>query len=84
MEKPFAVIWRLNEVLEREALSAGQLYDVLADYVAKDLLESWLKRRPQALDLEALGYLLWGLAQLTGKEFALGDILDFEVLVVGG
>jgi hypothetical protein len=84
MEKPFVIIWKLPEVLEREALDAERLSSVLEGALAQDLLESWLSARPETLDLEALGYLLWGLSQLTGKEFELRDVLDYEVLVVGG
>ncbi|CAN5589269.1 hypothetical protein BH24DEI1_BH24DEI1_05140 [soil metagenome] len=83
MEKPFGIKWKLAELLEREGATAAQLAETIAEHVAAETLRGWLSGRPEAVELSALGYLLWGLSQLSGRQYTVEDVLEYEVLIVG-
>lgn len=83
MERPFGIKWKLGELLEREGATLAQLEEVLGDFVGGDTLRGWLGGRPERVELEAFGYLLWGLSRLSGREYRLEDVLEYEILIVG-
>lgn len=84
MEEPFAIRWKLNELLQREGVSADWLQQELAEQVPREILDGWFQACPERLELAAMGWVLWALSQNTGREYRLSDLLDYEVLIVGG
>ena len=79
-DTPFIVHWKLGKLLKAEGVSVYRLDQELAKQVGRSTLYRWSKAEsaPDRPDLEALGWVLWGLEQITGKRYLVTDILDYE------
>jgi hypothetical protein len=81
MTKPFRVSWKLPTLLKEAQVDLLELEAALGSKVPD--LHAWAEACPETLGADALGWLLWGLGKVTGREYALADLLDFEILIVG-
>ncbi len=61
-------VYRLN----RELAEAGRT-------VSRTTLYRLAHNQPERIDLEVAGRVLWGLERITGKHYAVGDLLEYEV-----
>ncbi|AFV76710.1 hypothetical protein Theos_1686 [Thermus oshimai JL-2] len=77
MEAP-EVRWRLKEVLNREGVSAYALAKALAGKVAPNTVYALARGQTKRPDLEALAWVIWALRGLTGKEYGVGDLLEYR------
>lgn len=78
MEKPFSIHWKLGELLEREGVSVYRLNQELNQRVSRNTLYRWASEMPDRPDLETLGWVMWGIEQITGKSYQLSDILEYR------
>ncbi len=70
--------WKLKELLKAEGVSVYRLYQELAKHVSRTALYTWTQKTPQRLDLEVLAWVMWGLKEITGKEYKVGDLLEYR------
>lgn len=79
METRPHVHWKLPEVLEREGISIYRLDQELSKRVSRSTLYKWGGvPGPKQIDPEVMGWVLWGLARITGKSFYLQDIVEIK------
>lgn len=79
MALPFKVEWKLSRLLEKEGITVYRLEQTLAHKVSRGTLYRWAREQPQNPNLEGIGWILWGLKELTGKQFTVVDILEYEM-----
>ena len=77
---PFEVRWKLPELLEREGITVYKLMLELNKKVSRSTLYRWTQGVPERPDLEAIGWILWALKELTGKRFNVTDLLDYPAV----
>ncbi len=80
MTEPF-LKWKLDDLLEREQVTVYALNQRLAEEgrsVSRTTLYRLASEQPERIDLEIAGRVLWGLEQLTGKHYAVSDLLEYD------
>ena len=74
--------WKLGDLLTGERVSVYRLNRELAEAgrtVSRTTLYRLAHDQPERIDLEIAGRVLWGLGRITGKHYAVGDLLEYEV-----
>ena len=74
--------WKLGDLLTGERVSVYRLNRELAEAgrtVSRTTLYRLAHAQPERIDLEVAGRVLWGLGRITGKHYAVGDLLEYEV-----
>ena len=74
--------WKLGDLLTYERVSVYRLNRELAEAgrtVSRTTLYRLAHAQPERIDLEVAGRVLWGLERITGKHYAVGDLLEYEV-----
>jgi hypothetical protein len=69
---------RLKELLREEGLSSERLAQALEGRVGRATVYRWAAKSEGAVDLAPLAWVVWGLRQLTGKQYGVGDVLAYE------
>lgn len=75
--------WKLNDILIGERVSVYALNQRLVEAgqgVSRTTLYRLASEQPERIDLEVAGRVLWGLEQITGKHYAVNDLLEYEPL----
>ena len=79
--------WKLRALLEREGVTVYALAQKLAEASEQPMhmntLYKWTNYLPSNPSIEAIGWILWGLKELTGKTFTTTDILDYHLEPTG-
>jgi hypothetical protein len=70
--------WKFGALLQREGVTVYRLSQELAKTVSRATLYKWSNEAPQSLDLAVLVRVLDGLERLTGKTYALEDLMTYE------
>jgi hypothetical protein len=73
--------WKLSDLLRQEQVTVYALNQRLAEAgrsVSRTTLYRLASEQPERIDLEVAGRVLWGLEQLTGKRYAVSDLLEYE------
>lgn len=79
MEPRPHINWKLPEVLQREGVSIYRLDQELSKRVSRSTLYKWGgEPGPKQIDPEVMGWILWGLARITGKRYEFQDLVDIE------
>lgn len=76
--------WKLGDLLTGERVSVYALNRRLAEAgrtVSRTTLYRLAHEQPDRIDLEVAGRVLWGLEQITGKHYAVSDLLEYEPLI---
>jgi hypothetical protein len=72
--------WKLHSLLAQEGVTVYALNRRLTEArlsVSRTTLYRLANEQPERIDLEVAGRVLWGLEQLTGKRYAVSDLLDY-------
>ena len=75
--------WKLSDILTSEHVSVYALNQRLVEAgqgVSRTTLYRLASEQPERIDLEVAGRVLWGLEQITGKHYAVADLLEYEPL----
>ena len=81
MSRP-KVDWKFRALLEREGVTVYALAKKLAQSMDEPLsirtLYRWSNTVPSNPSLEGVVWVLWGLEELTGKTYEIGDVLEYR------
>ncbi len=82
MAPPFEVNWKLKALLDREGVTVYALAKKLAETMEEPLhantLYRWANQVPSNPGLEGIGWVLWGLGEITGKTYSVSDVLEYK------
>lgn len=70
--------WTLEQLLKREEVSLYRLHQEIQDWVPKSSLYRYYGRQPKQVPLELVGLILWGLERISGKQFQVGDVIQYR------
>jgi Fe2+ or Zn2+ uptake regulation protein len=73
-------VWKLPDLLEREGIKPYQLYKKLEEThgTSPTTVYRWAKELPASLDVSLLMGVITALHDLTGKNFSVCDLLEYE------
>ncbi|MGK0618448.1 hypothetical protein [Meiothermus cerbereus] len=77
MEKPL-IVWKLPDLLKSEGVTVYNLNKTIGGRVPRETLYRWSRRMPERIDAGVLAWVLWGLQQITGRRFEVGDLLEYQ------
>jgi hypothetical protein len=72
------ILWKLPDLLKREGVTAYRLNKELAGHAATNTAYRWAREMPRTLDVDVLRWTLDALERITGKEFSITDVLEYE------
>ena len=82
MTPSFKIDWKLKTLLDREGVTVYALAKKLAESTDEPLhittLYRWANEVPSNPSLKRIGWVLWGLEELTGKTFQIGDVIEYR------
>ena len=82
MAPPFKVDWKLKALLDREGVTVYALAKKLGESTDEPLhittLYRWANQVPSNPGLEGIGWVLWGLSEITGKTYEISDVLEYR------
>lgn len=70
--------WKISEILKAEGLTAYRLEQILEPYLGTATVYRLVKKPRRQINIHTLMWVIWGLRQLTGKEFTTQDVLWYE------
>ena len=83
VDPPFSIDWKLRDLLEQEDVTvyalAKKLEESMEEPIHITTLYRWTSATPGTPNFEGIGWVLWGLGQLTGKTYQIGDVLEYSL-----
>ncbi|WP_293913162.1 hypothetical protein [Deinococcus sp.] len=73
-------VWKLRSLLEREGISAYALAKTIANDAQPNTVYRLVRsgKEPKRVDLNTLTIIIKGLRNMTGRKYAISDILEFQ------
>jgi 7,8-dihydro-6-hydroxymethylpterin-pyrophosphokinase len=72
------ILWKLPELLKREGVTAYRLNKELKGHAATNTAYRWAREMPRTIDIDVLRWTIDALERITGKEFQVTDLLEFQ------
>lgn len=76
MEAP-SIAWKLPDLLKQEGITVYSLNKAIGGNVPRETLYRWSRKGPERIDAQVLAWVLWGLQQITGRRFEVGDLIEY-------
>jgi hypothetical protein len=78
MENAPSIRWKFPDLLLQEGISVYRLNQEIGKQVGRTTLYAWSQEAPKRVDTAVLAWVLWGLQQITGRRFEVGDLIEYR------